>query len=282
MYSISELITVSGSLPKVLLTSPDHARAEIYLHGAHVASWIPAGGDEQLFLSRKSEFREGAAIRGGVPIIFPQFSNMGPFMRHGFARVTAWEFAGTETVANNAVAATFRLRDSDATQKIWPFSFLAEFVVTLGGHRLEMRFTVTNTDRQPFSFTAALHTYFRVNEVGQAEIENLNGVRYHDQVTGKDEVETATLIKFDGEVNRIYFNTPPHLILREGNRILDIQATGFTDTVVWNPGTKNSAALADMEVEGHRRFVCLEAAAIGTPVQLAPNESWRGAQILSL
>ena len=281
MYSISELITVSGSLPKVLLTSPDHARAEIYLHGAHVASWIPAGGEEQLFLSRKSEFREGAAIRGGVPIIFPQFSNMGPFMRHGFARVTAWEFAGTETVANNAVAATVRLRDSDATQKIWPFSFLAEFVVILGGNRLEMRFTVTNTDRQPFSFTTALHTYFYVMEVGQVEIENLNGVRYHDQVTGKDEVETTALVKFDGEVNRIYFNPPPHLILREGNRILDIHTTGFTDTVVWNPGAINSAALADMEVEGYRRFVCLEAATIGTPVQLAPNESWRGAQTLS-
>ena len=282
MPAISELILTSEDLTKVILTSPDYARAEIYLHGAHLASWIPARSDEQLFLSRKSEFREGAAIRGGVPIIFPQFSNMGSFMRHGFVRVMAWEFVGAETVANNAVAATFRLRDSDATRKIWPYSFLAEFVVILGGNRLEMRFTVTNTDRQPFSFTTALHTYFYVMEVGQVEIENLNGVRYHDQVTGKDEVETTALVKFDNEVNRIYFNTPPHLILREGNRILDIHATGFTDTVVWNPGALNSAALADMEVEGYRRFVCLEAAAIGTPVQLAPNESWRGTQTLSI
>ena len=282
MPSVFELITVSESLSKLLLTSPDHARAEIYLHGAHLTSWIPVGGEEQLFLSHKSEFHAGAAIRGGVPIIFPQFSSRGPFMRHGFARVSAWDFAGAETVTNNAVAATFRLRDSDATRKIWPYSFLAEFVVTLEGHRLEMNFTVMNTDTQPFSFTAALHTYFRVMEVGQVEIENLNGVRYHDQVNGKDEVETTALVKFDNEVNRIYFNTPPHLILHEGDRILDIHATGFTDTVVWNPGALNSAALADLEVEGHRRFVCLEAAAIGTPVQLAPNESWRGTQTLSI
>ncbi len=282
MPAISELILTSEDLTKVILTSPDYARAEIYLHGAHLASWIPARSDEQLFLSRKSEFREGAAIRGGVPIIFPQFSNRGSFMRHGFARVSAWEFVGAKTVANNAVAATFRLRDSDATRKIWPFSFLAEFVVILGGNRLEMRFTVTNTDKQPFSFTAALHTYFRVKEVGQAGIENLNGVRYHDQVTGKDEIETATVVKFNDEVNRIYFNPPPHLILREGNRAMNIHATGFRDAVVWNPGATNGAALADLETEGYRRFVCIEAATIGTPVQLAPHESWQGAQTLSL
>lgn len=282
MPSVSELITVSGSLPKVLLTSPGHARAEIYLHGAQVTSWIPAGGDEQLFLSRKSEFHASAAIRGGVPIIFPQFSNMGPFMRHGFARVSTWDFIGADTVANNAVAATFQLRDSDATRKMWPYSFFAEFIVTLGSDRLEMQFTVTNTDLQSFSFTAALHTYFRVTDVGQVAIENLRDIHYYDQVTGKNEIETAALVKFNGEVNRIYFDSPLHLILREGNRAINIHATGFRDTVVWNPGATNGAALADLETEGYRRLVCIEAAAIGTPVQLAPGESWRGAQILSL
>lgn len=269
-----------GNLPKVLLTASDHARAEIYLHGAHVTSWIPAGGEEQFFLSQKSEFRPGAAIRGGVPIIFPQFSNLGPFLRHGFARTSLWEFVGAEKVAGNDVAAKFQLRDSAATRKMWPFAFLAEFIVTITGKRLEMTLAVTNTDAQPFSFTAALHTYFRVSEVGPVRLENLNGVRYHDQVTRKDAIEVAPSVRFDGEVNRIYFNAPPQLILREGNRAVDIQATGFPDAVVWNPGAQNGAALSDLEAEGYRRFVCVEAAAIGTPVQLAPNASWRGTQIL--
>jgi len=280
MPSVSELITVSGSLSKILLTSPDHARAEIYLHGAHLTSWIPAGGEEQLFLSQKSEFRQSAAIRGGVPIIFPQFSNIGPFMRHGFARVTAWEFVGAEAVANNAVAATFRLRDSDATRKIWPYSFLAEFAVTLRGNRLEMSLAVTNTDSQPFSFTSALHTYFRVGDIDKTVIENLRGVRYRDQVKGKDEVQSEALLKFNGEVNRIYFNTPQRLIVREEDHAVEIESTGFSDAVVWNPGAKNGAALSDLEAEGYRHFVCVEAAAIGAPVQLAPNERWRGTQTL--
>lgn len=277
---MSQIAMGEGNLPKVSLLASDHARAEIYLHGAHVTSWIPAGGEEQFFLSQKSEFRPGAAIRGGVPIIFPQFSNLGPFLRHGFARTSLWEFVGAEKVAGNDVAAKFQLRDSAATHEMWPFAFRAEFVVTIGGNRLEMSLAVTNTDAQPISFTAALHTYFRVTEVSQTSLASLNGIRYRDQVTGKDEIEAAAALKFEGEVNRIYFNVPAHLILREASRAVDIHTTGFADAVVWNPGAKNATALSDLDVEGYRRFVCVEAAAIGTPVQLAPNASWRGTQML--
>ena len=68
-------------------------RLKIYLHGAHVTSWVPAGGDERLFLSQKSEFRPGAAIRGGVPVIFPQFGGLGTLPKHGFARTLPWDLS---------------------------------------------------------------------------------------------------------------------------------------------------------------------------------------------
>ena len=35
-----------------------------------------------------------------------------------------------------------------------------------------------------------------------------------------------------------------------------------------------------MEPEGYRRMVCVEAAAIGLPIRLAPAASWSGVQIL--
>ena len=75
----------------VQLTAPDGASATIALHGGHVLSWKPTGGAEQLYLSPRSEYVPGKAIRGGVPVCFPQFAERGPLPKHGFARTLPWE-----------------------------------------------------------------------------------------------------------------------------------------------------------------------------------------------
>ncbi len=62
----------NGALPRAQITS-SLCEGEIYLHGAQVTSWKPAGEDEVLFLSTKSRWEEGQAIRGGIPICFPWF-----------------------------------------------------------------------------------------------------------------------------------------------------------------------------------------------------------------
>src|SRR5512143_1332013 len=120
--SARPLIPGVNGLPKVILTGSGGSRAEVYLHGAHVTSWIPAGNDERLYLSGASEFRDGAAIRGGVPIVFPQFSSWGLLPKHGFARNQAWEL-----ISVGDGSARFQLCESDATHAIWPRAFLAEF-----------------------------------------------------------------------------------------------------------------------------------------------------------
>ncbi len=107
------LIPGVNGLPKVVVPNPDSTQAEVYLHGAHVTSWIPAGDEEQLYLSTASEFRDGAAIRGGVPVVFPQFSTWGPLPKHGFARDQAWKLVGVSPGSTR-----FQLRDSESTHAI--------------------------------------------------------------------------------------------------------------------------------------------------------------------
>src|SRR5690348_6301397 len=75
---------------KIVLHSADGARADVFPYGAHVTSWMPAGGGGRLFLSERSAFGAGSAIRGGVPVIFPQFASTGPLPKHGFARTMEW------------------------------------------------------------------------------------------------------------------------------------------------------------------------------------------------
>ena len=70
----ASVVEGNGGLQKVRITSPEVV-GEMYLHGAHITSWKPAGTEEVLFLSSKSRWEHGHAIRGGVPIFFPWFGD---------------------------------------------------------------------------------------------------------------------------------------------------------------------------------------------------------------
>jgi glucose-6-phosphate 1-epimerase len=285
-YPNTSITTGLGGMPKVCLSSADGAQAEVYLHGAHVTAWIPAGGEERLFISRKSEFRPGEAIRGGVPLIFPQFGSLGTLPKHGFARTLPWDLTSLGGGPEFATA-EFSLIDSETTRLLWPHPFQAQMKVSVGGVRMELTLTVMNSGDKPFSFTAALHTYLRVENIVNTVVDGLQGVRFHDTVnrpTPADWVEMTQKdpkVNFPGEVDRIYHNVSGPLKVIEPGRITTITTVGFRDAVIWNPGPVRAIRLADLEPEGYRKMVCVEAAIVGTPVTLGPGEVWQGAQVLS-
>lgn len=264
------------TLPTLRLSHASGGTATAYLHGAHVTSWTPAGGAEALFLSRAARLEPVAAIRGGVPVIFPQFAELGPLPKHGFARTQPWERVDD---GNDAASVRLRLRDSDETRRIWPHAFLAELAVELDDDSLSLTLSIQNTDAQPFTFSAALHTYLRVADVRQAAIEGLHGIRY--RVTGEEErMDGEREIRVSGPVDRVYLDAPSELRVRDGagGRTFHLRSTGFADTVVWNPWAAATASLADMEDEEYLEMLCVEAAQVGSPVTLQSGASWSGAQ----
>lgn len=271
----------AGGLPYVMLRAADGAAADIYLHGAHVTSWRPApDGDERLFLSSRSEFRAGAAIRGGIPVIFPQFAAEGPLPRHGFARTLEWALEGIEHTERDAVA-TFSFGPTPEIHAIWPAEFLTTLEVRVGGSRLAVTLRVENVGSSPFSFTCALHTYLRVRDAAQAELVGLKGARFRD-ATDKTRlrVDDEPVLRVTGELDRVYVGAPPALVLREPKRALGIETREFPDVVVWNPGRRRAAALADMDPNGERSMLCVEAAVVQVPITLATGEHWHGSQLL--
>jgi glucose-6-phosphate 1-epimerase len=274
---------MSAAIPTASLASRDGARATVALHGAHVLSWQAAGDPrERLFLSPRSSYAPGASIRGGVPVIFPQFALTGPLPRHGFARNLPWTLADERTLDDGRARATLRLVDSEETHAIWPQRFVAELDVTVGGATLEVGLSVENTGDAPLAFTGALHTYLRVDDVRRAALHGLHGVRYRDAVLGGEHVERAAALAFTGELDRVYLDAAGTLELREDDRpALGVAMTGFRDVVVWNPGPERTASLVDMEPDGWTRMLCVEAAAVATPVTIAAGARWRGAQRLS-
>jgi glucose-6-phosphate 1-epimerase len=275
-------------MKQVLLKSPDGARAKIFLQGAHLASWHPVGCEEQLFLSKTSEIGLGKALRGGVPIIFPQFANRGPLAKHGFARTAIWELLHHGRINDHQAQAVLQLSDNQQTQAIWPHAFQASLCITLGGSDLQIELQLQNTGAAPFEFTSALHTYFTVENIASASVYGLAGRAYLDSTNQQMMDGDQDLIQkndgglqIQGEIDRVYADinqTAQAIAIRQAHQITHISQTGFTDLVLWNPGELKGAALVDLEPDGYQRFICIEAANALQAYRLDTGQTWCGTQ----
>lgn len=240
-------------LPAVRLRASDGSTATITLHGAHVASWTDAQGLERLYLSPTSRFEAGQAIRGGVPVIFPQFSTRGPLPRHGFARTAAWTVADAPQ-APAGCSVTLRLCSSADTHALWPHAFGCELTVALEDGRLSMRLEVSNPGTTPLRFQAALHTYLAVGAIGSVRLSGLESCVFEDstQAHGPHAADPQAVLRIDGATDRIYYDTPSQLALQSDHGALALQQQGFCDVVVWNPGQTEEGAFAGRVVQGNR------------------------------
>ena len=264
-------------MQETLLSLPDGSSARISEHGANVLSWKTSDGRERLFLSRTALHEEGAPIRGGVPIIFPQFGGTGP-LRHGFVRTTAWKLQAS---ADDAVS--YVLVDNAATRACWSHEFRLLFTLRLEPQRLTLTLRIENPGASGFDFTCALHTYLRVGEISAATVQGLKGRPFWNAVTDERLVDTDDSIYFSGMLDRVYPDAAPCApLLSSDLQQLQISSTGFPDLVIWNPGEAAAAKLADLHPQGFQEFVCVESALAERPFQLAAGEAWEGSQTLSV
>lgn len=258
-----------SGLTKAVVATPV-ASGELYLQGAHVTSWQPAGHAPVLWMSRSSLFQPGKPIRGGVPICFPWF---GPHASdpsapaHGFARTALWEVTEARTTADGVISLSLQTRID---------SFSVRFTVEFGP---VLQMTLT-TEPGPGSSTGlrfedALHTYLSVSDVRNVSITGLEQVRYIDKVDGAAEKPaTGAAIEFTGETDRVYFTTDSECHLHDPgrNRTIAISKSGSQSTVVWNPWIAKSARMPDFGDHEWPEMVCIETANVGVhAVELAPQ-----------
>jgi glucose-6-phosphate 1-epimerase len=274
-------------MPALKLQAVDGAQVTVLVQGAQVASWRDCHGRERLYLSENATFAKGQAVRGGIPVVFPQFDTLGPLTRHGFAREQRWRIVSAQPL--DPRAAVLQLEDNDTSRAVWPHGFRAELRVAVGGMRLDVEFKVENTGAGAFDFAAALHSYFAVDELDGVRLCGVEACRYVDRIDGREAISPAAPLLFDREINRIYrfpnsgvgrVEALSPLLLEEPSRALRIEQQGFPEAVVWNPGKIKSARIADLPPLGFRRFVCVEAAAVNLPIRLRPGESWSGRQVV--
>ena len=258
----------------------DGAHVAAALEGGHLVSWRPASGGEALYLRPLAADYPGRPIRGGVPVIFPQFADLGPLSKHGFARTAMWRRA----VPGTGEALALEVTDTDGTRAVWPHPFRLTLGIALGGDRLRLALRVQNTGDAPFLFTAALHTYLRVADAERVSVEGLSGVGYRDKTAGDRPAVRSGPLRVSGEMDSVYDEAPDRVVVRDeaGGRLFDVEKSGFADVVVWNPWAEGAAGMADLPDDGYRQMLCVEAAQVARPVRLAPGDRWEGAQTLTL
>lgn len=267
-------------VPALRLHGPRGAVAVISLLGAQVLSWQTPEGRERLYLSEKAVFDGSVAIRGGIPVCFPQFAALGDLPKHGFVRTRHWSPA-SERCGDDYALVTLAITDDEATRALWPHAFRAELTLMIEADRIDLELCVVNTGSESLAFTGALHSYLRLVQVEDAALEGLYGYEYRDAAHGNAILrDSGTELVVDGPLDRVYHGVRRPQLLKAGNHSLGIQAQGFPDVVVWNPWVEGCAALADMPPEGWRQMLCVEAAVAREPVVLPAGEEWYGRQTL--
>jgi glucose-6-phosphate 1-epimerase len=271
-----QAISGNGGLPELRVTAQS-ASAEIYLHGAQVTSWRPAGAEEVIFLSRHSHWENGRAIRGGIPVCFPWFRAKADNPKapaHGFVRTREWQLDSVIAKEDGSVIAVFSTESDASTRLWWPHEFRLELRITIGV-TLGLELTTTNTGSAPLSFEEALHTYFRVGQAERVRVRGLNGVTYLDNVDqNREKIQSGDLV-LTGTTDNAYLNTlsVAEIIDPVLCRTIRTEKENSRTTVVWNPWQKGAASLSDLGEDEWRYMTCVEASNIlSSAISLAPGE----------
>ena len=298
MQTVDELTAAFG-LPDLLVfdaPSPGMPRlrvrtqactAELYLQGAHLTRWQPAGQQPVLFLSERSAFVPGKAIRGGIPVIFPWFGSPATSPvpttpdadAHGFARVWPWSLRFA-ALAGDDLHLSLTLDQTEGLHSLGYSGFQLALEVVLG-RTLTVRLSVANalseTASKPLLFEEALHAYLAVGESEKVSVEGLAGTTYLDKTEDfARKTQTERELRFHGETDRPYLNTTAPLLLHDPvlGRRLRLTKANSRSTVTWNPGQALAAGMADLGPAAWPGFVCLETANVSeNAVTLQPGEA---------
>src|SRR5215831_15850444 len=210
LFGIPEVAKISegnGGLPRIRITG-SRVEGEMYLHGAQVTSWKPAGSDEILFLSTKSLWEDGQAIRGGIPICFPWFRAKADDPKapaHGFVRTKSWQL---ESIVEDesGVCVSMSIESDEQTRRWWPAEFHLVHRVVFGP-QLILELVCTNTGSTDLRFEEALHTYNRVADIHNVCVQGLDGTRFLDNTDSNKEKTQHGDVKIASSTDNAFLGT---------------------------------------------------------------------------
>jgi glucose-6-phosphate 1-epimerase len=235
----------------------DSASAKIALQGAHIFHYAKNTEVPTLWLSDVSDFEDGKAIRGGIPICWPSFGMNNPDLpQHGFARTSLFEHIETKEIDSNTTQVILQLKDSKESLKLWSYKFELELKITISDS-LTMELTTTNLDTKEFKITQALHSYFSVSSISDVKVKGLDKKPYFDALSSEQCIQDGH-ISFEKEVDRVYQEVDGEVVLQDSSRAITIKNENSSSVVVWNPWIEKCKRMRAMSDDAYKEFVCIE------------------------
>jgi glucose-6-phosphate 1-epimerase len=282
---IARVCEGDGALARVEITSP-LAHGQMYIHGAHVTSWRPAGGGEVIFLSTKSRWEEGQAIRGGIPVCFPWFRGKADDPHapaHGVVRTRSWQLRSILETSAGVTVSMF-IESDEQTRRWSTAEFRLEHRATFGSE-LTLELICTNTGRTPLRFEEALHTYNRVADIHDVRLQGLDGTSFLDNTDSNNEKTQRGDVIITSQTDNAFMNTQKTVDLLDPQmrRRIRLQKANSSTTVVWNPWQDGASRLRDLGDGEWKQFLCVEASNIlGGAVTLGPGQEHTMSAMLSV
>lgn len=247
-------------------------QAKIYLQGAQITEFIPAGQKNLLWVSQDETYLEGQSIRGGIPICWPWFGvHAEPdWPAHGFARKQVWRAERVEE-DDTAIRIVLSLPMASVDRTFWPYesSLTVEFVLS---EQLEVRLCNTNTGSETFTLTQALHTYFPTPAIAQTRVDGLQGANFIE--FGEGPFVQNEVVTFARETDMVYTQAPEVQFIETPEGKIAVGREHSSSCVLWNPWIEKSKRLSNFRDDEYHTMLCLEAANVmDDAVTLAPGES---------
>ncbi|MGZ8271040.1 MAG: D-hexose-6-phosphate mutarotase [Methylophilus sp.] len=256
------------------------AKAKIALQGAHIMHWQPKTEKHPvLWLSDHARYVKGRSIRGGVPICWPWFgahptdSSLCP---HGFARVIPWQLIDVDSTYSGATRIALQMMQTNEAERQLSYPYVLTLLITIG-RRLKVDMATTNKADHPFMIGEAFHTYLNVSDIEKIRITGLQECLYADKMRQYERHVEHSLLKFNGEFDRVYLNHSADCVVHDAgyDRLIRVSKSGSNTTIVWTPGEEKAHAMGDMgNGDEWRKMICVESAnAMENSVVINPNRT---------
>lgn len=244
--------------------------------GAQVLHGELGSGFEILYLSPLVSLYPDNPIRGGIPLMFPQFGDSGPLRKHGFVRDLQWTLvAENDDALGKSISYVLDIKATDSPD--WPFDASLQMDAQIGLDFFTIALSIVNKGDQAFTFTGGFHPYFAISSRKDIQVNGLEALPFRDSFPG----ENAYVLNGDGLVERQYMGDAD-IQFYNGSHLLKITSSGFDSWMVWNPGREGATRISDLPNEDWDRFICIEPIILAEPKTLLPGDAFNGEMVVSV